>query len=306
VSNQTTLDAVPPPEMAERMENVGVKKAHLGFWSMFALAVLAGAFIGLGAEFSTLVITDSGLGFGVNRLLGGLVFSLGLILVVIAGAELFTGNNLIVMAWVSGKLTLGRVMRNWIIVYFGNLIGSLLTVLLVHLTRQWTFADYQVGATALNIAHAKVSLSFAEGLARGILCNALVCLAVWLCLSGRSVTDKILAILFPITAFVASGFEHSVANMYFIPIGLLLKGEPQVVAAAGKVAGDLANLNLQGFLGNLISVTTGNIFGGGFMVAVVYWFIYRRPQEGKSWIAARTALGLFLSPRQPGNPTKRS
>jgi formate/nitrite transporter len=292
--------------MAERMEDAGVKKAHLDFWSMFALAVLAGAFIGLGAEFSTLVITGSGLGFGVNRLLGGLVFSLGLILVVIAGAELFTGNNLIVMAWVSGKLSLGQVMRNWIIVYFGNLTGSLLTVLLVYLTRQWTFADYQVGATALNIAQAKVSLSFAEGLARGILCNALVCLAVWLCLGGRSVTDKILAIVFPITAFVASGFEHSIANMYFIPIGLLLKGEPQVVVAAGKVAGDLANLNLQGFLGNLISVTTGNIFGGGFMVAVVYWFIYRRPLEGEERITARTAFGLFLSPRRPDNPTKGS
>ena len=306
MSNRITLDAIPPPEMAERMENVGVKKVRLDFWSMFALAVLAGAFIGLGAEFSTLVITDSGLGFGVNRLLGGLVFSLGLVLVVIAGAELFTGNNLIAMAWVSGKLTLGQVMRNWIIVYFGNLVGSLLTVMLVYLTRQWTFANYHVGVTALNIANAKVNLSFAEGLARGILCNALVCLAVWLCLSGRSVTDKILAIVFPITAFVASGFEHSIANMYFIPMGLLLKGEPQVVAAAGRVAGDLVNLNLQGFVGNLISVTTGNIFGGGFMVAVVYWFIYRRPQEGKSRIAARTALGLFLSPRQPGNPTKRS
>ena len=306
MSTQVPLDAVPPPEMAERMENVGVKKAHLDFCSMFALAVLAGAFIGLGAEFSTLVITDSGLGFGVNRLLGGLVFSLGLVLVVIAGAELFTGNNLIVMAWVSGKLTLGQVMRNWIIVYFGNLVGSLLTVMLVYLTRQWTFANCHVGATALNIADTKVTLSFTEGVARGILCNALVCLAVWLCLSGRSVTDKILAILFPITAFVASGFEHSIANMYFIPMGLLLKGEPQVVAAAGRVAGDLVNLNLQGFVGNLISVTTGNIFGGGFMVAAVYWFIYRRPQEDRSRSAARTVLGLFLSPRQPGNPTKRS
>jgi formate transporter len=304
-SDRITLDAIPPPEMAERMEDVGVRKAQLGFWSLFALAVLAGAFIGLGAEFSTLAITDSGLGFGLNKVLGGLVFSLGLVLVVIAGAELFTGNNLIVMAWVSGKLTLGQVMRNWVIVYFGNLVGSLATVLLVYLTRQWAFAGYHVGATALNIAVAKVDLSFAEGLARGILCNALVCLAVWLCLSGRSVTDKILAILFPITAFVASGFEHSIANMYFIPMGLLLQGEPQVVAAAGKVTADLANLNVQGLAGNLVSVTTGNIFGGGFMVAVVYWFIYRRPQEEKRPISARRVLDLFLSPHQPGSPSKR-
>ena len=277
------------------MENVGVKKAKLDFWSMFALAVLAGLFIGLGAEFFTLVITDTGLGFGLNKLIGGLVFSLGLILVVIAGAELFTGNNLIVMAWVSGKLTLGQVMRNWVIVYLGNLVGSLGAVMLMYLTKQWTFANYHVGATALNIANAKVNLSFTTGVARGILCNALVCLAVWLCVSGRSVTDKILAILFPITAFVASGFEHSIANMYFIPMGLLLKSEPQVVAAAGKVASDLVNLNLQGFLGNLLSVTTGNVFGGGFMVAAVYWFIYRRPREAGTQFGLRQIFNLFLA-----------
>jgi formate/nitrite transporter len=305
MSSQITIDAFPPPEMAERMENVGVKKAKLDFWSMFALAVLAGSFIGLGAEFCTLVITDSGLGFGLNKLLGGLVFSLGLILVVVAGAELFTGNNLIVMAWVGRKLTLGQVMRNWVIVYLGNLVGSLATAMLVYLTRQWTFANYHVGATALNIANAKVNLSFTEGLTRGILCNALVCLAVWLCLSGRSVTDKILAIVFPITAFVASGFEHSIANMYFIPIGLLLKGEPRVMAAAGKVASDLINLNLQGFIRNLISVTTGNIFGGGFMVAVVYWFIYRRPKEAGRRFGIREVLDLFLASPAVQNPERQ-
>jgi len=275
------IDAFPPAEMAERAENVGVSKANLDFWSTFALAVLAGAFIALGAEFCTLVVTNTGFGFGMTKLLGGLAFSLGLILVVVAGAELFTGNNLIMMAWVSRKISLSQVMRNWLIVYLGNLVGSLATALIMYLTRQWAFADYGVGATALNIANAKVNLSFMEGLTRGIMCNALVCLAVWLCLSGRSVMDKILAIVFPITAFVASGFEHSIANMYFIPMGLLLKGEPPVVSAAGKVASDLANLNLLGFIGNLVSVTIGNIFGGGFMVALVYWFIYRRPRRGE-------------------------
>ena len=306
MSNEIRLDAFPPPEMAERAENVGVKKANLDFWGMFALAVLAGSFIGLGAEFCTLVITDTGLGFGLNKLLGGFVFSLGLILVVVAGAELFTGNNLIIMAWVGGKLTLGQLMRNWVIVYFGNLFGSLGTAVLMYFTRQWAFANYHVGATALNIANGKVNLSFTEGLARGILCNALVCLAVWLCLSGRSVTDKIMAILFPITAFVASGFEHSIANMYFIPMGLLLKGEPEVVAAAGKVASDLVNLNLQGFIGNLISVTTGNIFGGGFMVAAIYWFIYRRPQGAGKRFGARQVLELFLGSPAVQNPSKTS
>jgi len=278
LASKITLDAHPPLEMAERMEDVGVRKATMDPWSMFALAVLAGSFIGLGAEFFTLVITDSGLSFGMNKLVGGLVFCLGLILVVVAGAELFTGNNLIVMAWVVGKLTLGQVMRNWLIVYAGNLVGSLATVVFMYFTRQWVFSDYHVGATALSIANAKVNLPFSAAITRGILCNALVCLAVWLTLSGRSVTDKILAILFPITAFVASGFEHSIANMYFIPMGILLKGEPQVVEAAGLAAADLALLNLQGFIDNLIAVTTGNVFGGGFLVAAVYWFIYRRPK----------------------------
>jgi formate transporter len=300
-----TIDAFTPPEMAERMENVGVKKANLDFWSMFALAALAGAFIGLGAEFFTLVTTDSGLGFGLNKLVGGLAFSLGLILVVVAGAELFTGNNLIVMAWVGGKLSLGQLMRNWVTVYFGNLAGSLGVVALMYLSRQWAFANYQVGATALNIANAKVNLSFTEGVIRGILCNVLVCLAVWLCVSGRSVIDKILAIVFPITAFVASGFEHSIANMYFIPLGLLLKGEPEVLTAAGKVAGDLVNLDLQGFAHNLLAVTTGNIFGGGFLVAAVYWFIYRRPREASKHFRASQMLDLFLAPPAAKSPTDR-
>jgi formate/nitrite transporter len=278
VATGLTLDAHSPLEMAERMEDVGVLKATMDSWSMFALAVLAGSFIALGAEFFTLVITDSGLGFGMSKLVGGLVFCLGLVLVVVAGAELFTGNNLIVMAWVAGKLTLGQVMRNWIIVYFGNLIGSLAMVVFMYFTKQWTFSHHHVGATALNIAVAKVELPFIAAVARGILCNALVCLAVWLTLSGRSVTDKVLAVVFPITAFVASGFEHSIANMYFIPMGLLMKGEPEVIAAAGRVAGDLVHLNAHGFVNNLIAVTTGNIFGGGFLVAAVYWFIYRRPK----------------------------
>ena len=305
MSNQITADAYPPPEMAERMEDIGVKKANLDFWSMFALSVLAGSFIGLGAEFATIVATDSGLGFGLSKLVGGLVFCLGLVLVIIAGAELFTGNNLIVMAWVAGKLTLGQLTRNWVVVYFGNLVGSLGTAMLMYLTNQWASANYHVGATALNIANAKVNLSFAEGVTRGILCNILVCLAVWLCMSGRSVVDKILAIAFPITAFVASGFEHSIANMYFIPMGLLLKGEPDVLAAAGKVASELANLNLQGFVRNLISVTTGNIFGGGVMVAAVYWFIYRRPRGTQERFLTGQLLDLFLGPPAAKSRTER-
>jgi len=294
MSNEIVVDALMPPAMAEKIEGVGVKKVGLDFWSMFVLAVLAGAFIALGGEFFTLVTTKSGLSFGMNRLVGGLAFCLGLILVVVAGAELFTGNNLIVVAWVSGKVSLGQLMRNWIIVYFGNLVGSLITVMLMYLTRQWTMDSYGVGVTALTIANAKVNLTFADALARGIMCNALVCLAIWLCLSARSVVDKILAIVFPITAFVASGFEHSIANMYFIPLGLLLKSEPKVLEAAGKTLSDLPNLTWQGFfVGNLLPVTIGNIFGGGFMVALVYWFVYRRPQIGKRY-GAKQIVDLFV------------
>jgi formate/nitrite transporter len=304
MSNDISLDAFPPADMAEKAENAGVKKANLDFWSMFALAILAGAFIGMGAEFCTLVMTKSGLSFGMNRLLGGLVFSLGLILVVVAGAELFTGNNLIVMAWVTGKVTLGQLMRNWIIVYFGNLVGSLITVMLMYFTYQWAFEGYSVGATALNIANAKVNLTFAQALARGIMCNALVCLAVWLCLSARSVVDKIFAIVFPITAFVASGFEHSIANMYFIPMGIFLVGEPEVLKAAGKTAADLVNLNWQGFfITNLLPVTIGNIFGGGFMVAAVYWFSYRRLRIGKEY-GVKQVVELFVGSSTSQDSTK--
>jgi formate/nitrite transporter len=279
MEKEIRVDGFLPPEMAEKMVNIGAKKAILNAWSTFALAILAGAFIAIGAEFCTLVVTDSGWGFGMTKLMGGLVFCIGLILVVVAGAELFTGNNLILMAWFSGKATLVQVLRNWAIVYAGNFVGSLGTAMIMYYTGQWASAGYKVGATALNIANAKVNLTFTEGLARGIMCNALVCIAVWLCMSGRTTTDKILAILFPITAFVASGFEHSIANMYFIPMGLFLNGNAEVIAAAGKVASDLVNLNTLGFLSNLIPVTIGNIFGGGFMVAVVYWLIYLRPEE---------------------------
>jgi formate transporter len=284
-----SFDAYPPAQMAERVEGVGVTKVQLQFWNSLMLAILAGAFIALGAEFSTLTITGISPGFGLQKLAGGVTFCLGLILVVVAGAELFTGNNLIVMAWASGNIGLGKLLGSWALVYVGNLIGSLATVGLMFLTEQWKFANFGVGATALTIANAKVNLAFMPALARGIMCNALVCLAVWLCFSARSVTDKILAILFPITAFVASGFEHSIANMYFIPMGIALSTQPDVVAAAGLTAADLVRLNWGGFVGNLVPVTIGNIIGGGVMVAFVYWFIYLRE---RAWAARREAAEL--------------
>jgi len=274
------IDAYSPAQMAARVEKIGIAKSHLDFLSTMVLSMLAGTFIAFGAAFYTYVVQDSTLSPTLSRLLGGLVFCLGLILVIVGGAELFTGNSLLVMACVSRKITLELLLRNWAVVFVGNLIGALGIMFLVSASGQWTGAGAAVGAKALMIANGKVNLTLWEALSRGILCNTLVCLAVWLCFSGRSVTDKILAILFPITAFVALGFEHSIANMYFIPAGLLVKHDPQVLAAAQAALGkapDLSNLTMSGFLlHNLVPVTIGNMLGGGVFVGAVYWFVYLR------------------------------
>jgi len=295
--DQLEIDAYAPAQMAARVEKAGIVKGNLDFLSTFTLAVLAGAFIAFGAALYTYVTHDSTLSTGLTKLLGGLVFCLGLVLVIVAGAELFTGNNLIVMAYVSRKVTLKQLLRNWGIVFAGNLVGSLGVVLVMWMTGQWTAGGSAVGAKALMIANAKVNLTFWQALSRGTLCNILVCLAVWLCFSGRSVTDKILAIIFPITAFVALGFEHSVANMYFIPAGLVLRQDPQVLKAAGVLFGDLSRLTIPGFLiNNLLPVTIGNIIGGGFLVAAVYWFVYLRREAAEPLRRLMTAGPIAVAP----------
>jgi formate transporter len=285
MSNEIQIDAFPPAKMAARMEDVGVAKAGLRAGTMFALAILAGAFIACGAIFATVVTTGlagAGMGYGLIRLLAGLVFCLGLIAVVVAGAELFTGNNLIIMAFAGGRVTLAQVLRNWGIVYAGNFVGSILTAGIMFLTKQYMFSSGALGSQALSIADAKCNLGFVQAIFLGIMCNALVCLAVWLCSSARSTTDKILAIIFPISAFVAAGFEHSVANMYFIPIGLLIKdlAGADFWTAIGKTAADYGHLTwFAFFIKNLLPVTIGNIIGGAGFVGLVYWFIYLRPQK---------------------------
>ncbi len=273
------VDALPPPEMAQRAAQVGQAKVELGAAKTLALAVLAGAFIAMGAVFATTVTAGAGeLPYGVGRLLGGVAFSLGLILVVVAGAELFTGNNLIVMSWASRRVPTARLLRSWLLVYCGNFAGALATVGLMYATRQYTFGSGVVGAQVLAIADAKVSLGFGQAVALGILCNALVCIAVWLCYSARSTADRILAIVPPIAAFVASGFEHSVANMYFVPIGILVKSDSGHVASTSGVP-DLADLTWGSFfVDNLVPVTIGNLIGGTLLVGAIYWFIYLRPR----------------------------
>lgn len=247
----TGIDAFRPPEIARRIEEAGITKAALPAQQLATLSVLAGAFIALGAAAFAAVMNGTDMAYGPTRFLGGVVFSLGLILVIVAGAELFTGNALIVMAWVDRKVTLKSLLRNWAYAYVGNLAGALAIVLLMR------EAGLLNGVT-VQMAEAKVSLGFTEALVRGILCNMLVCLAVWLTFAARTVTDKILAIIWPIAGFVLMGFEHSIANMYLIP--------------AGWAAG--ADVTLVGFLGNLIPVTLGNVIGGAGGVALTYRLAY--------------------------------
>ncbi|MGR9106639.1 MAG: formate/nitrite transporter family protein [Gammaproteobacteria bacterium] len=273
-----SIDAYTPKEIAARIEKAAISKSNLDAGRVFVLALLAGAFIAFGAAFYTTVIHVSTMSPGITRLVGGLSFCLGLILVVVAGAELFTGNNLLVMACVDRKITVRQLLGNWAIVFTGNFIGALGVAVLIYFSNHWRIGGGALGVTAVSIAHAKVNLGFLEALSRGILCNALVCLAVWLCYAGHQVTDKILAILFPITAFVAMGFEHSVANMYFIPAGMLAQSDDTILQAAlaGNAALNPENLNLAGLFRNLLPVTLGNILGGSGFVGLVYWFIYLR------------------------------
>jgi formate/nitrite transporter len=293
--SEIRIDALLPNEMATRAEYLGVRKAEMPALTMFTLAVLAGAFIALGAIFATTVSAGgmslagadgavaytTGLPYGVTRLLTGLVFSLGLILVVVGGAELFTGNNLIVMAWASGKVTGRALLRNWVIVYAGNFVGAIGTAAMMFFTKQYTFGSNTVGVAALKIAVGKVELGFWQALALGILCNVLVCMAVWLTYSARSTMDKIMAIIFPITAFVAAGFEHSIANMYFIPYALFIRGfDPAFATTVGDKVPGLDLLTWRAFIvNNLIPVTIGNIIGGAVLVAAVYWSVFLRHKD---------------------------
>ena len=279
--------------MAVRAEEGGVKRVLTDPLTLLVLGILAGAFISFGAIFATTVSAGSihiaaadgaaafsaGLPYGVVNLLTGLAFSLGLILVAIAGAELFTGNNLIVMAWASGKVKTRALLLNWGIVFAGNFVGAFVTAGLMFYTTQYTFGGGSVGLAALSAANSKASLAFVPAVTLGIMCNALVCLASWMCYSARTSVDQIFTIIPPISAFVAAGFEHCIANIYYIPMGLFIKaGAPDSFwASIGKSAADFPGLTWENFfVGNLLPVTIGNIIGGSIMVAAVYWFVYLR------------------------------
>jgi formate/nitrite transporter len=287
-----TFEAVMPADMAMRAEESGIKRAALNPLAVFVLSLLGGAFVAFGAIFATTVSagTFTSLGgdgmlqssttlpYGIVRLLVGLAFCVGIIMVIIAGAELFTGNNLVVMAWANGKVKTRALLLNWFLSFTGNAVGAILTAALTFLTAQYTFGGGAVGLVALNTASAKAAIPFVPAFALGIMCNALVCLAVWMCFSARTNTDRILTAIPPVAAFAAAGFEHCIANAYFIPMGMFIKlGAPDTFwKAIGKAPADYPDLIWTNFLCNLIPVTAGNIIGGSLMVGAVYWFVYLR------------------------------
>jgi formate transporter len=287
-----TFEAVMPAAMAVLAEEGGIKRASLDPMVSFVLSVLAGAFVAFGAIFATTVLagtmttftadgtlaSSAVLPYGIGRLLAGLAFCVGIIAVIIAGAELFTGNNLIVMAWASGKVTTSALMFNWVLVLTGNCVGAILTAGLMFLTTQYTFGGGAVGLVALNTANAKAALPLVPAFTLGIMCNALVCLAVWMCYSARTNVDRVLTAVPPVAAFAAAGFEHCIANVYFIPIGLFIKaGAPDSFwKSVNRTAADFPDLTWTNFICNLVPVTAGNILGGSLMVAAAYWFVYLR------------------------------
>jgi formate transporter len=287
-----TFEAIMPAAMALRAEASGIKRAELDPLAVFVLSILGGAFVAFGAIFATTVSagtfisfdaaglaqSSASLPYGVSRLLVGLAFCVGLIMVIIAGAELFTGNNLVVMAWASGKVKTRALLLNWVLSFTGNTIGAMLTAALTFVTTQYTFGSGAIGLVALNTANAKAALPFWPAFALGIMCNALVCLAVWMCFSARTNIDRVVTAVPPIAAFAAAGFEHCIANAYFIPMGLFIKaGAPDSFwKVVHKTAADFPELTWANFIGNMVPVTAGNIVGGALMVAAVYWFIYLR------------------------------
>jgi formate transporter len=271
------MDALPPLEMARACEAAGAVKAGRDALALLVLGLLAGAFIAFGAVFMTVVLTGAGgLPWGVARLLAGLVFSLGLVLVIVGGAELFTGDSLMIVAWASRRITLGSLLRAWSLVYVGNIVGALATAALVFLAGEHEFGGGAVGKTALAIASAKAALPTIQLFFLAVLCNVLVCLAVWMSLGARSATDKVMVIVPPIAAFVAAGFEHSIANLYLLPYGLAIKAwaRPEFWASIGQGAADYPDLSAGFVLHNIAVATAGNLVGGSLMVGAVYWFVY--------------------------------
>lgn len=263
-------DALGPAEIEAKAETLAVGKAGMAGAKCFVLAMLAGAFIAFGATYFLVFLGDSAVPFAAQRLVGGICFSLGLVLVLCCGAELFTGNMLMVTGLASKKIKLGGLVRNWVIVWLGNLVGSLIVVALIYWCGVGAMNGGAVGDAMVSVAVGKVTPDWLVLMAKGIMCNVMVCLAVWIGFSARTVVDKVLGIMLPISFFVAAGFEHCVANMFFLPTGLLMKS-----AGFGAAVANAGALDVTAILYNLSAATVGNIIGG-VLVGLAYWFVYAR------------------------------
>lgn len=261
-----------PEQIVQQTLNTSVKKVKKPFITSFLLGILAGAFIGLGALFYTIVKSDPTYSFATKQIFGGFVFSLGLILVVVAGAELFTGNNLIAIGVAERRVSAKQMFRNWGIIFFSNMFGAVSLAVMVYLSGHLDMNNGEIAKSYLKMAEAKCSLPFSTAFFRGVLCNILVCLGVWMAMGGKTVTDKVLAIIFPITLFVAAGFEHSIANLFIIPLGLIIQNFSEYQIAS-------EHLNLSGMFKNIVPVVLGNIVGGSVLVGLMYHFIFLKSQH---------------------------
>jgi formate/nitrite transporter len=276
------FDCKPSGEAAKILcRTTGVAKTNIDFVKLLVLGILAGSYIGFGCAISTLVVCDLAkfAGYGFARFMAGATFSFGLILVVVAGAELFTGNHLMLMTVYDKKAEIKKVLWKWVIVYLANFIGAVMLAYIMYKAENWKVENFSTGLQALKIAHTKAGLTFGVAFFRGVLCNWLVCLGVYMATCSRSVIDKIFACFFPIMVFIALGFEHSIANMYYIPLGMLLRNSADLVTAATVAGIDVTNITWINFIKNLIPVSLGNIVGGGLFVGTAYWIAHLRTDK---------------------------
>ncbi|MGB2079039.1 MAG: formate transporter FocA [Vibrio sp.] len=281
--NTNQFEPLPPVETVKAAAEIGAYKVNKPFYKTFLLAMTAGLHIGIAFIFYTTVTTGtSDVAPGLAHFVGGLAFSLGLILVVVTGSELFTSSTLVVVARATGKVTWGQLAKNWIHVYFGNFAGCLLLVGIMLVAQQYTNDGGLVGINAMQIAQHKMHHSFMSAVALGLMANLMVCIAVWMSYSGRTLTDKMLILILPVAMFVASGFEHSIANMFQIPMAIGIKtfASPEFWQMTGMSPADFADLNLADFvMHNLIPVTIGNIIGGGVFVGLWFWMIFLKNEN---------------------------
>ncbi|OBT16793.1 formate transporter FocA [Vibrio sp. UCD-FRSSP16_10] len=267
-----------PPQMAERAAEIGEGKVNKNQFKSFLLAVAAGMHIGIAFVFYTVVTTGAAdMPYGMAKLMGGLAFSLGLILVVITGGELFTSSVLTLVAKATGRVSWKALFKNWAVVYVGNFVGASLLIIIMMITKEYMSDGGLMGLNAMAISQHKLHHTFWQAVALGLMCNLLVCLAIWMTFSARSLTDKVVILILPVAMFVASGFEHSIANMFQVPMAIAIKtfAPAEFWQMTGANIADYADLNVVDFIvNNLIPVTMGNIIGGGLFVGIYFWMIY--------------------------------